>query len=506
MADEPVPTKPRQPIEDTSGYVVLEDGRRVPTLDTWFNQQGAGVPGFGVAEQRTKLGQQYKTGAQAVTDALGNFAAAPDLLASKVGLVTPSEAEQRQRDASWAASFFVPQTLTQAAIMGGMSVAGGATSALGAGRALTNTATVLGGTAGGAVGGKLEYGTNTAALTGAGQGLVESGMAVTASELLDLARRIGPARVRRQMNMQAAEQVGQALEQMPSLKGVFAGIRDERGLRDLALGTVEETLPNGMKVARQKGNYLLSQAAEKYNADVSKLIPPDYGPKFPDAMSPGTFTTWNGARRSMSELGRRAFGTGAERAALEPSLKNVDLKQLWKETSRAIQRQLTDADPTGQALRTYLEGQQLQESGRAVLKAVRAGFTGEKGAQRPWYNHDAVMSLLGNKQAYYQTKLPVEDFWQFANAHNLNRQTIGQVDVFQPHGALANVAGVIPGPMGGYASVHGGWPDLVGNRTDMSGTGRTLFQLGTAQGLSNLGNPLNEAMQGPGVTIPGLGR
>ena len=496
----------KQPIEDTSGFIVLPDGRKVPTFDTWWNQQANNPQGLGAEQQRTRLGQQYATGAQAVTNALGDIVASPDIAAEKLGILAPEFAQKaRDRNRSIAGAV-VPQTLTQAGITAGMVAGGLGGAALGVGKGLGNAMTVMGGTGGGVLGGQLEYGTPEGMLAGGGQGLIESGAGVAASELWDLARKIGPNRVKTRMNVEAAQNVGEILEHMPSLKGVFKGVKDERSLRDLVLGTVVEDLPDGRKSVWIKGNKILSDFAAQRNAQITQMIPPQFGPRFPDALEPGTFVTWEGARRSLSELGRKAYGTGAEKAMIEPTVKGIDSKLLYKDTIRGIQRQLTFADPSGEALRLFNEGQQVVEAGKATLKLIRTGFTGVKGARRPQYNHEAVQDTLATKQGFYEKKIP--DFWALAEANAVTPQTIGQVDVFQPHGALSQMAGVIPGPAGGYMRVHAGWADVVGNRTAMPLSGRMGLQTGVAQGLSMAGDPLNQAMQGNGIQvgIPGLGR
>ena len=289
MAD---PQKPRQPIEDTSGFIVLQDGRKVPTLDTWMNQQGAGVPGFGVAEQRTRAGQMYQTGAQTLSNTLGDIVASPVIAAETLGLVSPDTAKMYRDADRNIASALVPQTLTQAGIEGGMMLGGGLGMAAKAGRLMSGASTVFGGTAGGAAGGLAEYGTTVGAGVGAGQGMLESAASVGASELFDLARKIGPSRIRQKMNIEAAQATGEALEQMPSLKGVFSGVRDERGLRDLALGTIEQTLPDGTKITKQKGLELLTQKMDQYNSAVQTILDQSQTPKLfpvPVRRNPKTF-------------------------------------------------------------------------------------------------------------------------------------------------------------------------------------------------------------------------
>ena len=59
------------------GYVTLPDGRVMPTLDTWFNQQANNPQGNGPAEQRTALSQGYTNNVAApLTNALGDFISA----------------------------------------------------------------------------------------------------------------------------------------------------------------------------------------------------------------------------------------------------------------------------------------------------------------------------------------------------------------------------------------------------------------------------------------------
>ena len=98
MAD---PQNP-QAISNTpdAGHITLPDGRVVPTLDTYFNQQANNPTGFQTQNQRTAISQGYSnyvTGP--ATDALGNFISSfpPAKLAEKAGLLAPETTAMASR-------------------------------------------------------------------------------------------------------------------------------------------------------------------------------------------------------------------------------------------------------------------------------------------------------------------------------------------------------------------------------------------------------------------------
>ena len=75
--------------------------------------------------------------------------------------------------------------------------------------------------------------------------MVQSGIGETAAGLRDYSRTMGVDRAKRLIQDIDAKATGEALERMPSLHGVYPGIRDARGLEDLTKGFVTVKLPDG---------------------------------------------------------------------------------------------------------------------------------------------------------------------------------------------------------------------------------------------------------------------
>src|SRR6185295_20399581 len=146
----------------------------------------------------------------------------------------------------------------------------------------------------------------------------------------------------------------------------------ERVPAEFGKGTTERVWPKGQK--------LLSDYVEKQDQAVKGIIDQLQQQRgitlqFPDAMDPGKFTDWDTARRNLSELRLKAYG-GPKGQVLEPTIKGVDSKQLYEETKRLLQQQLNLADPSGQALALFNDGQQVYSSGRAWLgEVIRPAFS-----------------------------------------------------------------------------------------------------------------------------------
>mgnify|MGYP001559220479 FL=1 len=407
MADQPIETTP------AAGHVTLPDGRVVPTLDTWFNQQANNPQGMGAAEQRTQLSQQYSSNVAApLTDALGNFISTNpvSMIAEKTGLLSPETNKSVSRTL---ASAVVPQDLTQAGIDAGVIASGGALAPLKLGRGMQAAGRVMGGVAGGTAGGALDTGTPQGALGGAARGAVQSGVGETAAGLRDYSRTMGVQRAKRLIQDIDAKATGEALERMPSLHGVYPGIRDAAGLEDLTKGFVTVKLPDGREQSWAKYYKQLADFMDGQHATVQTMLDKakqqgrDYRfPLIKDEAGKdvaGAFGTWDESMKQFSDLGRRAFG-GVKGQALEPTIAGVDSKQLHAETRRLIQAQLTLADPSGAALKAFNDGQEAYAAGRAIVKNLRPAF-GTKEANRVAYNSDVVQRALSDKRADLVKKL-----------------------------------------------------------------------------------------------------
>ena len=502
MADPATP----QSIASTpqSGYIVLPDGRVVPSLDTWFDKQANNPQGLQVEQQRTALSEGYrKNVAEPVTDILGNFLSHPMIAAEKLGLVTPEQSAPARQAGRMAGQAVMPQDLTQAGIVAGTLATGGAAQMANLPRGLAAASRVFGGTAGGMAGGLAETGTSQGAASGAGRGLAQSGAAETAGALWDYSRTMGVARTRQKIQDLDARSTGEAMERIPALKGVFPGVRDARGLEDLVKGTVEETLADGSTRSWAKGAKLLSDYVEGRSQVVQQVLDQNKQQMgrsyfFPDAMVPGKFTDWDTARKNLSELGRKAFG-GIKGQALEPTIAGVDSKQLYAETTRLLQQQLTLADPSGKALRAFLDGQEAYAAGRSLLKTLRPAF-GAKEATRVAYNSDVTQRALSDKRADLMKKLGPEGYWELAKANRITPETLGMADVYQPGGAAATLAGVIPGMSGARPFV--GKPSLTSNPLELGQAARTGVTVAGSQLSAPIAQYLIEQMRSQGQGTP----
>ncbi len=101
-------------------------------------------------------------------------------------------------------------------------------------------------------------------------------------------------------------------------------------------------------------------------------------------------------------------------------------------------------------------------------------------------------------------KLGSDGFNTIAPAVRLTPDRMGMADVYQPTGAAAALAGVVPLPGAAYARIHVGRPNLVApggvNPLNMSDAARTGVSLGANQMLAPVAQYLGEQIQG----IPGL--
>ncbi len=392
------------------------------------------------------------------------------------------------------------QTPTQAGIMLGTAGAGGLAGALApeAGQLMQGATRVMGAATGGGVGGAIEGGPRGMTIgtaIGAATGALGEGLGATANYL----RQMGVDRAKRIVQEQDAARMGEAIERIPKMKGVFGGMRDAAGLEDLAKGYVQR----GDKVVN-KGIARLQDYMDQQDTVIQAAIQQQktqYGRnyQFPDAMKPGEFTTYENARKSLSELGQKAFG-GVKGQPLEPTIAGVDSKQLYAETTRLLQKQLASVDP--KALQAFNDAQGVYEAGRYLLKDVLRPAFRIKGTERVAFNSNVVQSKLADSRVKAAQKLGIEGFEAIAPAVRLTPERMGQADVYQPTGLASQIAGVAPLPGAAYARVHVGKPQLVGNPLNLADASRTGISLGTNQMLAPIAQSLAEQTQG----IPGLGR
>lgn len=476
---EPTDQPTDQSIQSSpaAGHVTLPDGRVVPTLDTWFNQQANNPQGFGASEQRTALSQAYTNRvAQPLTNALGDFITSvpQDVAAERLGLVTPEPVRNAGRAIAGAV---IPQNLTQLGIDAGMLAGGGVGGALKLGRALTAGTSVMGAVAGGAAGGAAETGDVKGALTGAGQGLVQGGMGTSATELYNYSRKLGVQRALKARDLMDAENTGAAIQANPKLKGVFGQVpTTPEGLRDLALGTIPDPKNPGKVIG--KGEAMLGQYLDQADAQITARIQQQesqYGRKylFPDPYTPGQNLPYDEAREQLTKLGRIAgkikpqqeITIGGQR------LSGGDVKELYATTLRAWQQQLALIDSQApnlpSALTAFNESRAANEAAVATLDFLGKLFKGPKLADRVALNSDKAHDLLANNQKQLTNKLGVEGFNGLADAFRVEGK-LGLRDVASPTGMMSQMAGVVPGAAGAYMRFHVGAPQLVGNPLSLS--------------------------------------
>ena len=399
------------------------------------------------------------------------------------------------------------QTPTQAGIMAGTALTGGAAQAARLPGLMQAGSRVMGATAGGMGGGLAEDGAR-GGLVGAASGLISGGLGEGIGATADYLRQVGVERAKRAVQADDARKMGEAIERIPKLKGVFGGIRDSAGLEDLAKGAEIRKFADGREKVMLKGYARIADYVEQQDAAVQQMLQKaqqQYGRtyQFPNALEPGKYTTWDEARHQLSELGRKAFG-GIKGQPLEPTIAGVDSKQLYAETSRLMKAQLQLADPSGAALQAFNDGQGVFEAGRYLLKDVLRPAFKSKTMGVVGFNSEVVQGKLADGRVKAMQKLGSDGFATVAPAVRLTPQTMGQADVYQPTGAAAALAGVVPLPGAAYARVHVGRPALVSpggvNPLAMSPGSRQGIAMGVDQlvgpGIQALGN----SMQG----IPGL--
>ena len=498
---------PNQPLNPPApGYMVLPDGRTVPTLDTWFNQQANNPQGFGAAEQRTQLSQGYTSKvAQPVTNALGDFISTNPVsqIAERTGLISPETSKSVSRGI---ASAIVPQDLTQAGIDVGVLASGGALAPLKLGRGLSAAGRVGGGVAGGAVGGYLETGTPRGAVTGAGRGLVQSGVGETAGAVYDYARSVGPQRIRAQMHDLHAQEVAQVIKTNPRLKGVFSSVESSQaGLEDLVKGYVKDPVTGR---ATPRGQYLLSQQMEKADQAVTATIQQaaDRGTqvRFPllAEKEVGQWGTWEQARSQLSDLGAIA-GAARPHGTYQFAGKTYngpEIKQLYAESLRTFQQQLTRVGP--KALTAFNESRATYETGQYYLKTLEEGFK-KKGATVEFNSEDVQRALSKTRKSRAEgvNRLGEDEYWRLSNAVGTPQTSPGTIDVYKPGGMLHDVLQSIPGVAG--VAKYAARPALAGpNPLLLSQAQRTGVNLLGSQMTAPVAQYLANQTQG----IPGLGR
>ena len=207
---------------------------------------------------------------------------------------------------------------------------------------------------------------------------------------------------------------------------------------------------------------------------------------------------WGDAMRARTELGYRAFG-GAKGNVMEPTIAGVDSKQLYAETTRAIQKELSLVDP--KAVQAFNDSNGVYEAGRYLLKSVLRPAFGAKQANRVAFNSEVFQSKLADNRVTAAKKLGIDGFETIAQALGPRFQP-GMADVYQPTGIMSQIAGVAPLPGAAYARIHVGKPQLVGNPLGLADASRTGISLGTNQMLAPVAQYLADQTQG----IPGLGK
>lgn len=495
------------------GHITLPDGRVVPTLDTWFNQQANNPQGAGVAEQRTALGQGYSQNvAKPLTDMLGNFLTDPLRAAEGIGLVDkegPVGTTGRAITQSIAKTV-IPQDLTQAGIDIGTLAGGGVP------KGFQVAGRMLGGTMGGALGGAADYtDTTKGALTGAGRGLVQAGAGEGIGAVADYARKMGVERATRKIQEIDAAQFTKAMKANPKLQGVFDSVPETSdGLHDLLKGAVRNAKsPEGL--AKNKADALLGEKLDAYDKVIGDAIAAQraQGRQYllPDLKNPGTTTTWEKARESLTELGRiaRRAKSGTTYQYGDQTLAGDQIKQLYADGLRAYQRELAYVDGLHgtTTLQTFNQAREMEAAAQYYLKALDTAFATKTEGRRA-FNSNRVQDFMdkGRKsQVEGMNRLGEDQFWEMAGAVRLDPKRIGQVDVYQPHGIMSQAAGIVPGPAGAYMRFHVGSPQLVGSPLQMAPGSRTGMNLGASQ-LMSPGGQMGQEMVMQQQGIPGLGR
>lgn len=405
------------------------------------------------------------------------------------------------------ARLVVPQTLASAGIMAGTMGAGGLASNAGLMGFKAAGSRILGGTLGGMVGGGLEDPSMSGIARGGAEGLIGTAVGEAIGGTVNYAKQLGIDRMRQKMQTIDASAVGQAIEQIPKLGGVFAGYRTPEDLRSLALGSVE--LPSG-KIAN-RGYALLAAEQQKVDDQIGAIIAqrppiPSFGAQasgampsptyigksagfFPDPQDPSRFVPWTDMRTSLAELGHKAFG-GIKGNPLEPTINGVDTKQMFAQAQRTIRQYLSDYDPSGQALSIFNKGQDQFEAGRYILTTLRAAFKGKE-PNAIAFNSDKLQNRLGDRETEAAKKLGRDGLDLLANALNHGTGTgLGYQDLYAPSGPLSKVSEIMPLPGPAYARMKLGAPSLIGHPFNIPPMTRAGMSAVVGGGLSNVSRDL----------------
>lgn len=401
------------------------------------------------------------------------------------------------------------QTPTQAGIMAGTALTGGAASAAKLPALMQAGSRVMGGVTGGTVGGIAEAGAQ-GGLAGAAIGGLSglTGEAIGAGA--DYLRQIGVDRAKLAAQEIDAKKAVDALTSNKKLGGVFQGHLDpnnpSKSVEDLFKGyTINPVNGRAENKAQQLMSARMQQADDLIQGVLEKKAP---GKQFPiitegSKSLPGQFGTYANAREALSEFGylvgkakpHQTYKINGE------ELSGREVKQLYAETLRVFQKGLGEVDP--QTLQTFNDSRAMYEAGQYLAAKMPKLFT-QKRATGIAFNSDALQASMANTRKEGVNKLGEEGFWSLGSAVRMTPETVGRKDVYQPHGLAASMAGVIPGPAGSYARVHIGKPSLVSpggiNPLTMADASRTGVSLGTNQMLAPVAQYLGEQIQG----IPGL--
>lgn len=447
----------------------------------------------------TFLSRAYGAVASPVTAAVR----APFDLAGKLdvasGIKSPETASSR---ADAYSKFLVPQTPVDAAITG---------ASMGAGRFVRPASKLLGGalragidTAVGAGTGALS---DEGALSGSIKGLTAGALTEGVTGLVNRLRKTGVERVVAKQQAQDANDVGQLIDELPQLKGVFTGQRTPEQLYDLTHGA-GKTL-KGQEVGQ--GVAKLKDAQDAAEGQITGLLGPQAAaPKFPDAMTPGKFVGWDEARRSLSELGdmARKMKPQATTTIDGKSYNGGEVKQLYAEQQRLFQSQLNTLEPTGQAVKLFNDSRAQYAAGLKTLDMLKKAFN-TSDPERIVFNTANVANWLRKQQSPFAKTFGDEGL-QKINDVIYRGERPGLVDRYTPSGLLSGVSGAmpLPGPAGyireGLGSMLG-TPRLVGDPRAMGqGAEQGLRFLGaqSANAAGQLFDPNNPTAALNG--IPGL--
>jgi hypothetical protein len=401
------------------------------------------------------------------------------------------------------------QTPTQAGITVGTAGAGGLASRAGLSTAKQAGARILGAGAGGGLGGAAEGGVGGAAV-GTGIGLLSGGIGEGIGAAADYLRQVGVNRAKLAAQDLDARKAVDALTANKKLGGVFQGhldpARPRESIEDLFKGyTVNPVNGRAENKAQMLMSARMQQADDVIQGILQQKAPSKQFPIVTEGSKsvPGQFGTYANAREALSEFGyivgkakpHQTYKINGE------ELSGREVKQLYAETLRVFQKGLGEVDP--QALQTFNDSRAMYEAGQYLAKKMPKLFT-QMNAEGVQFNSDALQKSLANSRKEGVNKLGEEGFWRLGEAVRVTPETIGRADVYQPSGAAAALAGVVPLPGAAYARVHVGRPSLVSpqgvNPLAMMPGSRTGISLGTEQ----LVGPGLQNLLPPAQGIPGL--